>query len=349
MRFPTTLLVLTLGAILVSSAIIYAEQNEDTGDSLNVHALPLGDGRISSTPRRGYVMSCMTQFRARGGARGSGPWIHGDTWDATEKPKVEGHITWPQAQFSITTEGQERVVSRIIHGNGLPVDTPTGTFPISPSDPASRFDRNPNSIQPQNIVLTLPMNPQLAEAPSCVPMGMIGVALNGVAIYNALDAAGRDAVAHEVQDLCNGHPQQAGQYHYHGPSPCLPDETKKEKLIGYAIDGFGIYSMYDAQGHELTDADLDECHGRSSVVEWNGSRRLIYHYVLTREYPYTVGCFRGTPVHLARGSGVGRRQPLPPPGGHRPPFGPAGLQPGFRPPSARRLGLPPPPPPPPGE
>jgi hypothetical protein len=28
-------------------------------------------------------------------------------------------------------------------------------------------------------------------------------------------------------------------------------------------------------------------------VPWDGERRTIYHYHFTREYPYTLGCFRG--------------------------------------------------------
>ncbi|MGH7634912.1 MAG: YHYH protein, partial [Gemmatimonadaceae bacterium] len=113
---------------------------------------------------------------------------------------------------------------------------------------------------------------------------------------------GRDAVAHEVQDLCSGHPQMRGEYHYHGPSPCLPGETARETLIGYAVDGFGIYSMYDRNGREIATADLDECHGRASEIPWEGTTVTMYHYVLTRDYPYTVGCFRGTP-----GAGRGGR------------------------------------------
>ena len=147
-------------------------------------------------------------------------------------------------------------------------------------------------------------------------MGMIGVALNGVAIFNALDALGRDAVAHEVQDLCSGHPEPRGTYHYHGPSPCLPGETGNEQLIGYALDGFGIYSMVDASGTELTNANLDACHGRTSVVVWDGKPQSIYHYVLTREYPYTIGCFMGTPQRLHQGpppGGPGFLRPPPPP------------------------------------
>ena len=306
---------------LPSGQVVHGQSPEAHTDVVDVHHLPLGDGKISDAPRRGYVMSCMTEFRGRG-AQNAGPWIHGTTWDLTEKMQVQGRVMWPEAVFRITPQANGRVVSRILDGNGLPVDTPTGTFPIGYDDPAFEIDRNPNSILAQDVALTLPPNPQLAAEPSCVPMGMIGIALNGVAIYNALDDAGRDAVAHEVQDLCNGHPQVQGQYHYHGPSPCLPNETAKETLVGYAIDGFGIYSMYDAQGHELSDTDLDECHGRTSPVTWDGSQVNMYHYVLTREYPYTVGCFRGAPVHTQRPSRRGRMGPPPGMRGGPPPYGP---------------------------
>jgi len=333
-------------ALLAASVASFAETRDERTDVLDVRALPLGDGKISTTPQRGFVMVCNTNLHGPG-AQAAGPWIHGDTWDLTEKTSVQGRITWPEAQFEITSAANERVVSRIIRGNGLPVNTPTGTFPVSISDAAFQIDRNPNTIQQQNIVLTLPMSPALAAAPSCVPMGMIGIALNGVAIYNGLDGGGRDAVAHEVQDLCNGHPQQEGQYHYHGPSACLPEQTGKEKLVGYALDGFGIYSIYDAQGRELTDADLDACHGRISEVEWNGARQNIYHYVLTQEYPYTIACFRGTSVRARLGHGPQLAQqrptfeqpPFGPPRGYfpgGPPFAPGGA-PGFPPPGGPHL------------
>jgi hypothetical protein len=148
----------------------------------------------------------------------------------------------------------------------------------------------------QTLTFTLPLQPKPAADAGCVPMGVIGVAVNGVPIFNALDAAGRDAVAHEVQDRCHGHPQGRGIYHYHGPSDCGPGATENNALVGYALDGFGIYSGHDDNGREITNADLDECHGRTSPVMWNGQRVSIYHYVMTREYPYTVGCYRGNAV-----------------------------------------------------
>lgn len=104
--------------------------------------------------------------------------------------------------------------------------------------------------------LTLPEMPAPASQPTCVPMGMVGFTTDGVAIYNAVDNGGIDAAAHEVQDRCNGHPQRDGQYHYHGPSPCMPNETTPG-LVGYALDGFGIYGMGDATTRRiLHDEDL---------------------------------------------------------------------------------------------
>ena len=43
----------------------------------------------------------------------------------------------------------------------------------------------------------------------------------------------------------------------------------------------------------LTNADLDECHGHTHTITWDGKAVVMYHYHATREFPYTVGCFRG--------------------------------------------------------
>jgi hypothetical protein len=261
--------------------------------ALDLTAIPLGDGKVSSSPKVGYIYSCQQTFPANApGASTNGSWIHGNTWSLPEKLSVLGNVTWPNAAYTSSVSGDTRSVT----SNSLPVDSHTGTFPVSSSDPAYTVDKNPNTITAQNITLSLPANPSISSTPSCVGMGMIGVAVNGVAIFNALDAGGKDAVAHEVQDTCGGHPEKQGEYHYHGPSGCVPHQNEKNALVGYALDGFGIYSNIDAQGKSLTNADLDECHGTTSIVKWNGKDVSMYHYVLTNEYPYTIGCYRGTPI-----------------------------------------------------
>ena len=119
---------------------------------------------------------------------------------------------------------------------------------------------------------------------------------DGVYLFNALDGEGRDAGAHEVLDRCQEHPQMAGILHHHSvPSCILSGATGRSTLVGYAADGYGIYVERNAAGTLLTNTDLDACHGRTSRVLWNGKEQTVYHYDATLEYPYTVGCYHGTP------------------------------------------------------
>lgn len=277
--------------------------------------LPLGDGRFATVGSqvRGALVACQTSFTSgAGGAFRDGPWIHEDgTWDLTSKATVDGSVTWA-GTFTIAKTGATRTLT----GNGVPTSYPTGTFPVVPTDDAFQYDRNPNTIATQTVRVQLPATPSLAGLPSCVPMGVIGVSTSGVAIFNALDALGRDAVAHEIQDGCEGHPERTGQYHHHSITSCIADPgTGHSRLVGYALDGFGIYGHRGANGVELTDADLDACHGHMHAITWDGKTVLMYHYHATWEYPYTVGCFRGTPVEVprSRGQALGGRPGGPPP------------------------------------
>lgn len=241
----------------------------------------------------GGLWTCQTSFNG-GGAQSEGPWFNGDgTWDVTQKYTVDGDVDWPEAELTITKQGDKRVIST----TDLPTFHATGEFPVSSSDDAYQVDRNPNSISAQDISVELDRTPELADEPSCVG-GEVGVLKSGVLVFNSVDAGGRDAVAYEVQDNCDGHPQMSGVYHYHSVSDCVLDDldagTGQSKLIGWAFDGFGIYGPRDADGNELTSDDLDECHGITSKVRFNGKKQNIYHYVATVDYPYTVGCYRGT-------------------------------------------------------
>jgi len=272
--------------VIESSDAGQAEHHSD----VDLTHLELGDGKVSSSPQVGYVYSCITQFNG-GSAQGTGSWMNGDgTWDATKKITVDGSVTWP-ASFTITVQGNQRVFT----GNDLP-DHPTGNYPIAASDDAYAVDRNPNSIQAKSLTFSVPANPAAAAQPVCVG-GEVGIMLSGVVIFSAFDAEGRDAVAHEVQDDCDGHPQNTGFYHYHSLSDCLEDTSAGHSaLMGYAFDGFGIFGYYGEEGKELTNQDLDVCHGHTHLVEWDGQMVEMYHYHATHEFPYVVGCFHGTPA-----------------------------------------------------
>jgi hypothetical protein len=125
--------------------------------------------------------------------------------------------------------------------------------------------------------------------------GESGVMLTGVALFNAFDAAGRDAGAWEVQDACQGHPQVTGEYHYHTLSSCIK-ETSVSQVIGYALDGFPITGPKAGDKNYLTTSDLDECHGITSDVTIDSQKVTTYHYVMTQDFPYSVSCFRGIPI-----------------------------------------------------
>lgn len=262
--------------------------------------LPIGDGKLSRSPTVGSVWSCQTSFASNAGAFTNGPWMRSDgTYDDTARAVVDGQVSWP-SQFTVEQRGATRVVA----GNGLP-DHPTGTYPVARSDDAYQYDRNPNTISAQTISFTLPATPSVASQPACVPGGPIGVLLTGSVFFNALDAEGRDAVAHELQDACQGHPERTGSYHYHNLTSCLDDGSGSghSPLMGYAFDGFGIYGHHGEGGAALSNADLDACHGHTHTVQWDGQNVELYHYHATWEYPYTIGCFKGTPAVSRQGPG----------------------------------------------
>lgn len=39
--------------------------------------------------------------------------------------------------------------------------------------------------------------------------------------------------------------------------------------------------------------DLDECHGIISQIKLDGKYVNSYHYVMTKDFPYSVSCFKG--------------------------------------------------------
>lgn len=272
--------------------------DNSAGDVHDPANLPLGDYHVSrTTAAPGEILLCPNVPTGGGGASSDGPWIHSNgTWDSTIKATVDGAVTWSGAAFSTTIFGPDRIFS----SSAVPHNHTTGVFPIAPTDDAYQWDRNPNHIEIQNVTFAVTATPTVNATPTCTGLGAVGIAANGVAIFNGLDAGARDAVAHELQDPCGGHPQITSVYHYHSVSECLTSYTGAgpSPLVGWALDGFGIYGPLDENGVELTNDDLDECHGRTSPVVWDGNLVTMYHYVATRAYPYTVGCYRGTPANV---------------------------------------------------
>ena len=272
----------------------------DSINPIDAENLPLGINKYTATaPKSGYIYSCQANFSSdAGGAEVAGPWINEakETWNSKQKVAVSGSVAWPNAEYKMTINES----SRIINGNNLPINSQTtGTYPILATDLAYRYDKNPNKITSQTISWTLPLSPTKISGPKCVNMGAIGILEDGVVLFNALDGMGRDAAAYETLDSCEGHPERTSEYHHHNIASCIISkytEPNSSSLVGYAIDGYGIYVERDKNGNLLTNENLDECHGRTSDVMWDGKIVNMYHYNATMEFPYTIGCFAGAPA-----------------------------------------------------
>lgn len=178
----------------------------------------------------------------------------------------------------------------VIRSTGVP-EHPSPYF--DPGDPRYApydgdnpgFQLNPNRIREQTFTFRIPLHP--TEGPhEATPLGPIGVALDGVALFNQY-AAGRQPLTFEVNsfDQYNGHPQQTGVYHYH-VEPLWLTRDDEGALVGFLLDGFPVYGPVE-DGRRLTDADLDEYHGHFGPTPDYPDG--IYHYHVTAEDPYING------------------------------------------------------------
>ncbi|MEP7237653.1 MAG: YHYH protein [Ferruginibacter sp.] len=156
------------------------------------------------------------------------------------------------------------------------------------------FAKNPNTISTQNITLTIPVNPVAAATHATTPMGVMGVALNGVPFFNQY-AAGGSPLTNEINgfDQWWGHPQQTGMYHYHvEPLYLTTVKATKSALMGFLLDGFPVYGPEESNGS--APAGLDVYHGHTHVTADYPAG--IYHYHISTASPYINGNgFYGTP------------------------------------------------------
>ncbi|OGU01526.1 MAG: hypothetical protein A2W29_06895, partial [Gemmatimonadetes bacterium RBG_16_66_8] len=125
----------------------------------------------------------------------------------------------------------------------------TGTNP--------NFMLNPNRIAEQNLVLRIPVTPTVATTAQPTPLGPIGMALNGVPIFNQY-AGPQQPLTREIDsfDQYNGHPQQSGMYHYHVEPLFITQTRGKSGLVGFLLDGYPVYGPVE-DGGALLSADLD--------------------------------------------------------------------------------------------
>ena len=186
----------------------------------------------------------------------------------------------------------------VLKSNGIP-DHKSPYFP--PGHPQHTaytgtnpgFTLNPNSIVAHSFTFRVPAAPTVAAAVTPTDLGPIGIATNGVPLYNQY-AAAWSPLSNESDtfDQYNGHPQADDIYHYHW-EPLWLTRASKEALIGVLLDGFPVYGPREG-GRLVTSAMLDRAHGHvGATPEFPFG---VYHYHATSTFPYLNGSgFAGTP------------------------------------------------------
>ena len=166
-----------------------------------------------------------------------------------------------------------------------------------PNNPS--FKLNPNNILAQDIVMTIPRFPEVADNHESTPMGPMGVAVNSVAIFNQMAAPGDDILEElNTFDQYEGHPAPGGVYHYHIEPVWLTETLGDDAFLGLLLDGFPVYGPLE-NGNRLSNDDLDDYHGHSH--DTNEFPEGIYHYHVTDDLPWINGDgFYGTPGTITR-------------------------------------------------
>lgn len=266
---------------------------------------------------------------------------------------------------------------RVVESNGIP-DHETGEFP-NPGNPNRISEHKYNykiplkpTISPEGFRMPGPPpqdrnneTGEQGERRGPPPNGgpsVFGVGLNGIPFDPGTAEAWNndrnsgwniEALTGKTDfgaDRNNAHVQPNGAYHYHGIPTGLVEKlagknaNEKMVLVGYAADGFPIYSQYgyaksdDAKssikklassyrlkkgtrpdgpkgaydGKYLQDfeyvsgiGDLDEFNGRTGITpEYPNG---TYYYVITDSFPYMSRAFKGIPDKSFQKGGEGGR------------------------------------------
>lgn len=250
---------------------------------------------------------------------------------ATVKLREAPHV-------SVKTVGGKRVVT----SNGIPNHL-VGQFPNC---------GNPHTIERQHHSFTITSTPILATSPIWLESGWVfGIAVNGIPweplaaewYHGQRDSKWRyEALSGAIDLGADGnyaHVQPGGKYHYHGlPTGLLGamnvSKYEHSPIVGWAADGFPIYSKYGhlngknaddgikeyKSGYRVRDgyrpggyapggifdgafiADYEYVPGSGDLDQCNGANVATpdfpngtYAYFLTTDWPVVPRCFTGSP------------------------------------------------------
>lgn len=182
------------------------------------------------------------------------------------------------------------------HPNYEPFDTSRG----------SPYRANPNRLGERVLAFEIPDEPTAkglavdatlvdgvaGSSPLEFPMGPVGVALDSVALFNALAAPGDDIENERFTfDRYDAHPAPDGTYHYHsmsmGPLEVLaragftvkttPGEATVE-LYGILCDGTLVLGCTELGGESIASGPLDAQGGHAHAIQARGVTHFASRY-----------------------------------------------------------------------
>lgn len=180
------------------------------------------------------------------------------------------------------------------------------------------------------ITIRLPVDPVFADTPSQLgTVAKVGVALDGVPIFadapSILDRGHMPAL-----DLCGGHIDPGGWYHWHGTATDMQTAYQTEGVqaecalsqdasapFGYAFDGFAMYGSRESDGS--LPVGLDDCGGHIGET----AHGIAYHYHASEIFPNLPTCLVGVTAQdnfsTTAAQGIGSARAPGGPGGGMPP------------------------------
>ncbi len=204
-----------------------------------------------------------------------------------------------QAKYTGTAVVSVSGTSIVIRSNGLPNHkTPywgVGNALYEAFPPGHASNVNSTMIA-QNYVMTIPSKPSSATTNEATSLGAIGMALNGVPIFNDREGGNipLDAQTVLTLDYSGAHPAPGKDYHYHTSGRYVSEDDAK--LIGFLRDGFPIYGRKDTTGIYPT---LDAYGGHTGPTQDFPTGIYHYHasnvnYLNTGYYILKAGSYYGT-------------------------------------------------------
>jgi len=196
-----------------------------------------------------------------------------------------------------------------------------------PNHPTAKFPGfNPSYIEEMSRTYRLPLEPvqnpdaiatDAHDTNHALPMGPIGIAVNGVAFFNPFDANMTDAS--NIMDYCCGHPNPFNMYHYHKYPICVntPFVDKGDgpsQVIGFAFDGLPLYGPYQEAGVMAKDSTTNPLNAFNACYD---DVRGWHYHVTPGKFPYLIGGYfaKAETSNFERG-------PMRGPGGGPPAYGP---------------------------